>query len=483
MNHERTRPRLPLAALALGALLCSSAAAQGRRVATARDADGRPLPARPAAPDLTPESIVGPEAGPLRFVATALRAARSQPGLSAREVAMAISRQGPGVVPPIREMLHRARVPALVEGQLEQILSAPQRQVLLDAFEALGRSAVLAEVQLALGPDEDLAARVVLIETLGAVGEPGDLEALQQLAQLPEEGAAAEGSVEEPGEVLEDAFRAALARLLRRDPGGAFPALGLAAREGPQELLPATILAVGDVGGDGALVWLEELVNFFPDRARLCASQVPRIGRSLSSVVNRQLASRLRWMLDPGRAGDCSAAMLALGELRDHEAIPAMTGFLEDGREGLARDALWSLRCATGQTFPADPKLWRTWYADELAWFTSEYAGARSRLTHGDPAHVADALRAICKRRIRRDELALDVLAVLRSSNPNLRSLACSALEELDEPLVVPALVQQLDDPEPACVQAAGRALVSITGAKLPFEAEAWAEFARPRDA
>ena len=303
------------------------------------------------------------------------------------------------------------------------------------------------------------------LEVLGAVGGADQLAKIYGAALLKEE-------TDVPG-ATRAAFREALAGILGRE-ARAYSELREYLRGDRLELLPSAILAMGDAGDARGLPLLDEILTLHAHHGQLVASQVSLIGRSPSPEVNRRLAAGLRWVLDPARIESARAAVLALGVLRDHEALPALIGFLEVEHAGLRDNALWALRSMTGLPYAADARLWRLWHARELDWFTREHANLEARLASGNPAIVASALRAVGERLTRRDVLARDVLVVLESPRPELRSLACSTLATLDEPLAVPALLDLLDDEDPGCIQAAREALVALTGESLPPDRDAW---------
>jgi len=411
------------------------------------------------------ERLVRPDPPEERRLATTLRSSRLRRDLAPEVFVEALAERGEAVVRPILELLVTRRVPGVREGQLEQILSVPQRDIVLAALGRLARGDVLGIAQRRLAGSPEIAPRVAWLEVLGAVGGADQVAEICGAALLREETVV-------PG-ATRAAFREALAGILGRE-ARAYSELRDYLRGDRLELLPSAILAMGDAGDARGLPLLDEILTLHAHHGQLVASQVSLIGRSPSPEVNRRLAAGLRWVLDPARIESARAAVLALGVLRDHEALPALIGFLEVEHAGLRDNALWALRSMTGLPYAADARLWRLWHARELDWFTREHANLEARLASGNPAIVASALRAVGERLTRRDVLARDVLVVLGSPRPELRSLACSTLATLDEPLAVPALLDLLDDEDPDCIRAAREALVALTGESLPPDRDAW---------
>jgi HEAT repeat protein len=370
----------------------------------------------------------------------------------------------PGIRASLR-LLERERVPPLEPEQTEQVLSEPQRELLLAGLARMEREAVLEELADRMALAHDVAGRLLALRVLGAVG---DTESLQGLVGL----ALAEGE-EEPPPRLEEALREAIALILVREPS-AFDRLHEELRRTPDDLQGVWIAAAGDTGSPRTLELCAHALGFRTELAPIATAQVLRVGRSPHPELNRELVERLRWMLDPTRAGLCRSVLLALGELGDYESIPTLIELLDGPDEGLSQNALWALQRITGLPFPASAQRWRSWYAQELAWFEHEERRVLRDLGSRDPARVSGALREIGRRRTQRESLAVEVLAVLERSEPSLRAQACDTLGVLGAEVALPALVERLEGDIPYCAQAAWRALGSISGLDLPAQGGAW---------
>lgn len=421
-------------------------------------AQGALAPAEPP-----PGPVVACTPAELR-VASSLRRSRVERTLPAETFASEIAALGQAVLRPCLDTLERERVAAVAPGDTEQMLSVPQRGMVLAALAELPPAAVLsAALERAELSREDATRRLVL-DVLGVAGGPQHL--LELVAQtLPDDGS-------EPAPEVVASFQAGLAGILVREPR-AYEALRSFHRDAPAALSDAIVMAVGDAGSTRGLSHLEHVLTFQPESTGLCASQVRRLGRSSDLEVDRALAQRLRWAVDADRPEDCRALLLALGELRDYEAVPMLIELLESDDRGIAGNAHWALQRITELKFAAQPERWRAWHEAELAWFAREEDAVLRALHVGSPSAAAAAAREIGERRLWREDLAQELLTALGRPQPALRSPICRAIQRLGVDNVTGGLVDLLDsDPESA--QAAWRALVALTGRELPADAMTW---------
>lgn len=430
--------------------------AQGALVALATigPADGAPPPG--AAVAISPAE---------QRVAATLRRSRVERTSETEAFAREISAQGPAVLRPCLDTLELQRVACVVPTDIEQMLSRPQREILLLALAELPSTLVLASGFERLALSREPAVRRLVLDVLQVAGGSTHLAELDELA-LGEDEALLRHE-------LEESFQAALAGILRRDPR-AFDQLSSFHRDAPEPLADAIVRAVGDAGDTRGLAFLEHAITFRASQTSLCASQVQRLGRSGDRQRDAELAQRLRWTLDPDQPEACGALVMALGELRDSESVPVLIEFLSGSHAGLAGNALWALRRITDLNFPALPERWSAWYESELAWFTREQDFALRDLHSGSPSAAAAAARAISERRLWREELAEELLTALQRPHPTLRAPICRAIERLGVDSVAPGLVDLLDDDDPASVQAALRTLTALTGRELPADSMTW---------
>lgn len=398
-------------------------------------------------------------------VASTLRRSRVERTREAEEFAREIAALGLAALRPCLDTLELQRVACVVPGDVEQMLSGPQREILLLALTELPPPRVLAGGFERLALSQEPAVRRLVLDVLQVAGNQEHLAELDSLALREDE------ALLRPE--LEESFQAALAGILRRHPR-AYDLLANFHRDAPEPLADAIVRAVGDAGDTRGLAFLEHAITFRTSQLSLCASQVQRLGRSGDRERDAELAQRLRWAVDPDRPEACRALLMALGELRDSESVPILIEFLSSPDAGLSGNALWALRRITDLNFPGLPERWSAWYESELEWFVREQDFVLRDLHSGSPSAAAAAARTISERRLWREELALELLTALRRPHSTLRAPICRALERLGVDSVAPELVDLLDDEDPASVQAALRTLTALTGRDLPADAMTW---------
>lgn len=417
------------------------------------------------APALPPPGALVACTPPEQRVAATLRRSRVERTLTTDTLAAEIAVLELAVLRPCLDTLERERVAAVVPGDREQMLSVPQRQIVLAALSRLAPAQVLAAALERAQLSREPVTRRLVLDVMGVSAGVRHLDQLV-LQAMPEDGT-------EPQPEVVDSFQAALAGILSREPR-AYDVLPAFHRDVPEVLSDAVVRAIGDAGQPRGLDCLERVLTFHPESIGLCASQVRRLGRSGILELDRSLAQRLRWAVDGARPETCRALILALGELRDYEAVPMLIDLLESEDRGTSGNAHWALKRITELEFVAAPERWRRWYESELTWFAREEDAALRALHVGSPSAAAAAARAIGERRLWREDLAQELLHALARPQPALRSPICRAIERLGVDNVTGGLVELLDDSDPESAKAAWHALVSLTGRELPADAMTW---------
>jgi len=401
-----------------------------------------------------------------QLLAGELRRAREQHTLDDETLPRTLAAAGIQIVRPCLDVLELERVAQVRPGDRAQQLSVPQREVVLRTLARLPVEPVVSAALDRAQLSQSRPVRRLVLDVLGAVGGPQHLQRLVEYGWL-------EGEPWPPRDV-QASFQSALAAILAREPA-LYDRLGAFHRDAPEALGDAIVCAVGDAGDPRGLEFLEHVLTFRPELTAMCASQVRRLGRCEQPEVNRGLAQRLRWAIDPDRPETCRALLLALGELRDYEALPALIELLDSEDPGLQSNALWALRRITGLEFPGLSSRWASWYEAELEWFAKQEESALRDLHVGPPSAAAAATRAISERRLWREDLALELVSALERPQPTLRAPICRALERLGEPSVALGLVDLLDDDDRTSRDAALHALMALTGRDdLPADAMTW---------
>jgi hypothetical protein len=374
---------------------------------------------------------------------------------------------GAGVLEVLFDVLESHRVPAIGEGESQQ-LSEPQTEAVLLALETIGRGTVLARIEERFEAPSGCAAAIAGI---GAVGKARDLDLIMDWALLQEE--------HELNPELSETLRTATTAILRRD-AKAFRQLEAIWSALPESFLPELVLAVGASGDRRGLEFLTEIYTWNPDLEYLVTTQVSVLGPSDSGEVNRTLAEYLQGRLRDADVENARAACLALGVLEDFRCVPTLIDLLEDERGGVRENAYWALRTLTGKNTSDAVQLWRYWYEKESAWERESEQDVLVRLRDRDEAQVIRALREIAGHRLNRHRLALSVTLLLRAPEEGIRLTATAVLADLGSRWAVRELIGALDDPVDEVRGALAATLEKITGERREATPEAWEGYQAP---
>jgi hypothetical protein len=399
-------------------------------------------------------------------IAAALRAARSPDAPSADQLAARIAGCGPGALGAQLDLLVARRVPQCGPDDQPQILSVPQRVILLDGLARMGSARARAELEtrLAAAP-RDPALALAAVDVLGAVGSVDDLRRLAELA--PRRGAEERALTRE----ARSSLRAAGASILRRsDAAWRAWATGVCSVDpaAGRELLDA----VGEVRDPRALGVLHQVARCRPELEDHAIALAAGCAPSTDAALRADFAAWALNALAGARRERARLLLRALGAHDDGEAVPALIGTLTHEDRALRQAARDALHAMTGLGLPADASAWGAWYELELRWNENERARCRELLASRQRETVAGVLREYAARRVHRSRLAGDVEPLLGAADPTVRRLACMTLRELRAPGSCQALAGALADPDPAVARTAWEALCAISGLELPQDAE-----------
>jgi HEAT repeat protein len=405
-----------------------------------------------------------------------LRSLRDPSAPGPEDSGAALAALGPATLEVLFDVLEQRSVPGLDEGEGAQLLSRPQQETLLVALEALGRQAVLPVVEARLavegdGPGPSRAARRAGLVALGAVARGGELPRLLELAVDP----VLETHDAQLDADLEDAVR----RSALRDPR-AFGVLAELARDLEPGALQPVLLGVGATRDPRGIEVLVEL-SMAEERVRtLAASQVPLLGAAPEPDWNRELARALQGDLDSGSRNLRVAALIALGELEDFDAVPAMIELLGDADPGLRSAAHRGLQRLLNRAASPSPGAWRHWYRVERDWLDREAPRLFGASRGADEAAAVAALEEIGRHRLERHRLALEAGLALTHPSAAVRLTACRVLTGLGSRWAAGDLRMALTDPDPAVAAAAGEALRAVTGLRGGNDPADWADATLP---
>jgi hypothetical protein len=414
-----------------------------------------------ASPAAKPEEPPAREAVPL---IRALRDTRAKPPPPPEPTVELLAGSGAPAIPHLVDILVAGRLPALDLSERVQTLSVPQREMILEALSRSGPGLALKDVEARLVVDgATVPERIAALYVLACAGDSTRLHRAIELALAPEE-------TELTGP-MDDAFRCAFERILRRDPR-AYSSLTRELETARPELHVAALGAIGTARSPESIETLTRMMSLRRDLADAILAQVHLVGRSRDLVLNRELASAAAEHLDPSRPELCSMAARAIGELNDSENVAALIELLEAPSVPVRESALWGLRRISRLELSENRKLWERWHQGELAFWRKYAPSYFSQLQRGSRATKMKAVNELGKRSLFRDETALAIADVLLEPDPVLRTTACQALAGLGSPMAFPRLADALEDSEEAVRAAAHAALQKITGKAIPNESE-----------
>lgn len=344
-------------------------------------------------------------------------------------------------------------------------LSSEQREVLARVAPRLPRDEVLACIGEGAKTNPDTAWREAALDLLRGHAASSELSLLVDLVRDPQGHLPREGA-------LVDRFQDAFVEIVRRD-ASVFGRLDwLAETAGP--LRESVVHALGIAGDPEALSWLVRRLRD-PDLSGVALQEIGRLAPQAAPDRRAALAAVVRPYLRSPQAAARSHAIRAIVALRDSKAVPVLIEILEKGERGERKTALAALRSLTGNHLPDRASDWRQWHAAELAWIEKEAPPVLEELRSENEAEVVAAVRVLAQHGLDRDRLAAGLARLLREhASPAVRGQVCLALERLGSPTGLDELAATLDDPDPAVGGHALKALRSITGLSLPWDARAW---------
>jgi HEAT repeat protein len=400
-------------------------------------------------------------------IATTLRAARRAGTGDHALLQQRIVESGLDAVAAQVDILLRNRVPETGPKDGPQVLSDVQRDLLLGALAQMPPGAVRKELDayLANAPD-DSTAKLGAMQALGVVGNIDDLERLVALA--PRKPGSPEQALPSASR---NTLRSATCTLLRRLTG-AWTALPAALRAADPEAGRVMLDALACARDPRALPILLEIARTSRALKWAAVSAVPTCGSSLNTETDRQFLEWMRSELDVAEPAYARTLLMAAGTLDDGEWVPVLIERLTDENGGLRAEALSSLRRITGLGFAGDPAAWRAWYETESRWHNQIRPQLLAQLSSGETPKVLSAVREYSEHRTRRAEMVDELVRLLEHGKPEVRGIVISVLEHIGSPAACTALAGMTRDSDAKVVDAAWRALRSISGLELARDPE-----------
>lgn len=395
-----------------------------------------------------------------RAAAEALRASRREQEDGARaklaQQLLAVGREDAGA---LMEILVRARVPETADTDTPQILSAPQRAMVLAAMSSLPPERVRPLLMARLEQVQDDAVKLAAVHVYGAIGTNPDVAEACKL--VPRD---AHNQLTDSGR---DALRVAVASILRRDTR-TWRAISELLRTQSPEIQAALLDGAGEVGGASAFEFLFDAARGYRHLEQQAVALIRDTVKDVGAEDRRQCTN---WMADAqhhARPEFVRSLLQTIGLFDDGTHIPELLERLADDDTNTREAAAWALRKLTGASYPTDSNLWNSWYAQEQRWMQRDRPRLCDSLCSSDRQVVSGALRQYAERRTFRDDLTLDLLPLLKRPEEDLIVRTCEVLARLNSPVAVESLLPLIDSVNPRVVTAARTTLEKITARTLP---------------
>lgn len=369
-----------------------------------------------------------------------LRCARTLDGIATPAGVEAASDEltalGSPSIPLLFSILREGRYASLddQDDRIEAVLTAERERALRRALRELPRTAVtshLREVAVAPAP---LDLRRVTLSVLAPIARTTDLRFLFRLCEpVPPE--------EHADSVCAGRLREGLVRILEED-REAYRSLRSVLSAAHADLRSPTLHAITEVPGREAFLFLSELLGEHEDLHGFLLSGMGRVARELPLPAEELALARVRPLLASEDPQLVREAALVLGRVEDQQTVPRLIDLLEDENPGVVSAAHWSLRCMSGLDLRADPVRWRTWLAEERAWWRDHAPEVLGWLRSPEPVMAKRGIAIAVQRRHRRHELALEIASLLDFPDEDVVRRAVRALGMLESRAALPRLLE-----------------------------------------
>lgn len=372
------------------------------------------------------------------------------------------------------KILATRQVPGL--GEEAQTLSEVQRSLilmLLEGIDAAKTSQFLRKLPTKIKGRAEASAR---IELLGSIGSREDLDMVFALAQ--ESWLSKQGQVAAPVSLRHSeraTLRRAVSSIVQRD-SGSFDHLKHRWPSLHQQIQTELVLCVGNLHNPLGFDVLEVALLEDGPLASSALAQLPKLGKHPSLRRNEDLRRAVRPYLS-GSDSHARAACQALGVLGDMESIAKLIELLDHQAQQVAQAAYWALGQLSAQDFPMDAQRWQFWHNAELLWVRSEKEAALRELHSADPLVAARAAELLNQHPLVFDDLEDSVERLLRSASHASQAIGMRLAQRRGMLWALPALIEELDHPDPQLAATALKAAQALSGSSLDAEEKLWSHY------
>ncbi len=397
-------------------------------------------------------------------------------GTSERQRLTRLVELGPDAIPSFCAILTGAAEPADSEDGAPKLVRNPgvhqENELLLQALRQMPAKAVLQFLGTIVEVEMPVGYRLVAMRILAGTADREAVRLWVRLLEPLDPIHLLRAYVQAPAE-------AALADILCAD-SYAYRDLMDSLDKISRPIHPLIARAIGTAGRPEGLDVLERMLGEDPELDLIVLDQVSKVGEGAPVWRLHGLVGAIRDHLDDPDWRMRRASAVALSQLHDVDSFPRLLELLEDDYRRVRQGALWGLQAMSEMRWGVEEvDQWGAWFDAQYAWWQENRDHFESELMSRDPGHVLAAIKALGERRLFKHQVAEMIATVVDHPRESIAGTACATLGRLGSRRVVPDLVRALERSDEGVREAATRALRTLTGQKLPADAEAWAEFLR----
>ncbi len=299
---------------------------------------------------------------------------------------------------------------------------------------------------------------------LGDRSEPGELQWLIRLADEP--------LAPENRPIRARVVEEALARRLRAHESD-FGLLPERLQGTSEKLAGPAVRALASLASPASGQALSDLLGTWPAADAFVLHALEQVVNSAGRLDSLSLAD-VREYLDSGQPEQVGLACRVLATCRDEDSLDDWVRLLTNPSPSVREEAHRALRSIAGLPLGIRPSAWNTWLDEEQTWWRTQSAATRHSLEHGNATEAVAAVREICLKRTRSEELC-DLLGLaLDRPEVGIAQLAARGLAAQSSLRAEDWLVQALERPRSEVRSVALESLRRRTGLELGPEPTQW---------
>ena len=193
---------------------------------------------------------------------------------------------------------------------------------------------------------------------------------------------------------------------------------------------------------------LTELLGTWPSADAFVLHALERVIDSVGTLDSLSLGDVRRY-LDSDQPELVGLACRVLAACRDEASLDTWIELLSSPSPSVRHEAHRALRSVVGLPLGVRPDAWSTWHEGERTWWRTESSAVRHSLENGTATEAVAAVRAVCLKRTRSEELCELLALALDRTEVGVAELAARGLAAQASPRAEQSLVQALERPRP----------------------------------